>query len=372
MFECKWNDSTSTCEENDEMDCWNIPEQKFCEEMGCMWDYAFYYCMDPSSSGGGGSTSGDDCFNKEDSGTCDSATAGCYWNDTQTTCLVNCNHSARQSSETCPSEYGCNWDNGTAECTFADDGEAEPECGNGNLEEGEQCDGSDYPESINGCTDVPEAGFTGGTLGCSGTCTLDTSSCTSGGGEPVCNNGILEEGEECDGDLLNSKTCITQGFDGGTLGCSETCTFATANCTGGDEGGLSLSLDQGIDLDAVNISSTIDLWTTWDYHDLHFYKSGEDYIIEPNLVIYNNTPLTLEYSPYTDGFPIINTSYYLNTSEGTVGTIVFEDLDELEDIVYFTWNKDCSPEGFCGIVCDSDPEADPGCTVRCLSCEGGP
>ena len=55
----------------------------------------------------------------------------------------------------------------------------------------------------------------------------------------TCGNGDLDAGEDCDGGLLNSKTCITQGYTGGTLTCSASCTFVTSACTssGGDTGG---------------------------------------------------------------------------------------------------------------------------------------
>ncbi len=48
-----------------------------------------------------------------------------------------------------------------------------------------------------------------------------------------CGNGMIDSGESCDGSNLNGKTCATlgQGFDGGTLSCSSACTFNTSACT---------------------------------------------------------------------------------------------------------------------------------------------
>lgn len=48
----------------------------------------------------------------------------------------------------------------------------------------------------------------------------------------ICGNGDLDEGEACDTSNLNGKTCVTQGYFGGTLACSSTCTFDTSACQG--------------------------------------------------------------------------------------------------------------------------------------------
>jgi len=54
-----------------------------------------------------------------------------------------------------------------------------------------------------------------------------------GGGGPVCGNGVVETGEQCDGGNLNGQTCVGLGFTGGTLACSGSCTFDTSGCTTG-------------------------------------------------------------------------------------------------------------------------------------------
>jgi len=115
-------------------------------------------------------------------------------------------------------------------------------------------------------------GYASGTLSCSSDCiTYNTANCSGGGGvspiepepEPgpqcgdntdntcpsgcthaqdtdctYCGDNILQrpnnEGilEVCDNNRLNSETCITKGFIGGTLQCSSNClTFNTASCT---------------------------------------------------------------------------------------------------------------------------------------------
>lgn len=47
---------------------------------------------------------------------------------------------------------------------------------------------------------------------------------------PACGNGILETGEDCDGQQLGGQTCAAKGFSGGALKCAA-CRFDTSGCT---------------------------------------------------------------------------------------------------------------------------------------------
>ncbi len=98
----------------------------------------------------------------------------------------------------------------------------EPVCGNGILERGEDCDGDD----LGGAT-CESLGLGEGELGCTDSCTFDTSDCEI---QAVCGNGILEQGEDCDGDDLGGATCESLGLGAGELGCTDTCTFDTSDC----------------------------------------------------------------------------------------------------------------------------------------------
>lgn len=47
----------------------------------------------------------------------------------------------------------------------------------------------------------------------------------------VCGNGAVESGEQCDGSNLAGHSCITQGYGGGILSCNSSCIFNTSQCT---------------------------------------------------------------------------------------------------------------------------------------------
>lgn len=68
---------------------------------------------------------------------------------------------------------------------------------------------------------------------------------------PGCGNGIVEGMEQCDRSDLDDQTCETLGYDGGTLGCTESCLFDAAGCSGADSCGNG-ALDDGEDCDDGN------------------------------------------------------------------------------------------------------------------------
>ena len=97
-------------------------------------------------------------------------------------------------------------------------------CGNGIIESGEQCDGTNLGGET--CSSVdPNANYVGGSLSCSN-CKFVTTACL----KTVCGNNKVETGEQCDGTALNGKSCTSEGFTGGTLKCTN-CNLDTSSCT---------------------------------------------------------------------------------------------------------------------------------------------
>jgi len=89
------------------------------------------------------------------------------------------------------------------------------DCGNGNLDEFEECDSSPTGCRLSGAVcAAPGTGFE---------CTcVDT-----------CNNGIVDLGEECDGSV--AETCESRGYAGGTLACVD-CAVDEGDCVLGSCG----------------------------------------------------------------------------------------------------------------------------------------
>ncbi len=96
-----------------------------------------------------------------------------------------------------------------------------PVCGDGIPQAPrEVCDGA----ALGGETCVT-AGYDGGTLGCTQSCTLDTSGCTT-----ICGNGIRRGDEDCDSAVQGAHTCVSLGYAGGILGCAADCRFDVTAC----------------------------------------------------------------------------------------------------------------------------------------------
>ena len=102
-------------------------------------------------------------------------------------------------------------------------------CGNGVADGTEECDATDL-RSLTSCADVMLGG-TDQALSCTNECRLDFSQCQS------CGDGEVRPPEQCepakaDGtpQNLDGHTCVTQGFDGGTLVCKAGCALDSSGC----------------------------------------------------------------------------------------------------------------------------------------------
>ncbi len=109
-------------------------------------------------------------------------------------------------------------------------------CGNGVLDDGEICDGEKYSKDAkcqNGLH-LPE----GARLSCNADCSLNTDACVKDD-EPIveppktCGNDRLDEGEECDGNQIHNTASCPKGMhlpDGKSFACHENCTLDTSDC----------------------------------------------------------------------------------------------------------------------------------------------
>jgi hypothetical protein len=91
-------------------------------------------------------------------------------------------------------------------------------CGDGIIEQGEDCDGA-----LLGGQTCATLGFARGVLACA-LCHFDPSACSS------CGNGAVNGREQCDGADLGGRTCASLGFTGGALGCTDRCRITTLPC----------------------------------------------------------------------------------------------------------------------------------------------
>jgi hypothetical protein len=91
-------------------------------------------------------------------------------------------------------------------------------CRDGIISQGEECDG----DALGGAT-CASLGFAKGKLTCV-QCHYDTSGCTA------CGNDAINGKEECDGSDLGERTCDSLGYTGGTLTCSDKCKVTTTSC----------------------------------------------------------------------------------------------------------------------------------------------
>ena len=125
-----------------------------------------------------------------------------------------------------PADYGCDSANDPNETDVP-----VLNCGNSQVDPGETCDGTNF----NGLTCSDFDSFTGGNVVCNPvTCQISTSSCT-GGTTGSCGDGTVNTGETCDGTNFNGLTCSDfDSFTGGSLSCdSGLCLIDTGACTGG-------------------------------------------------------------------------------------------------------------------------------------------
>ncbi|MBN2722974.1 MAG: hypothetical protein JXR95_02770 [Deltaproteobacteria bacterium] len=126
-----------------------------------------------------------------------------------------------------------------------DDSSDTNHCGNGVIDTGEECDGND----TDGVT-CQSLGYVTGNVSCADDCTLIVN-CTGS-----CGNGETEEGEDCDGDDIPVPECAdlpNRHYVGGSVGCNNDCTLDLSQC---ESCGNSI-VDEGEDCDGAVMPETM-------------------------------------------------------------------------------------------------------------------
>ena len=96
-------------------------------------------------------------------------------------------------------------------------------CGNGILDEGEDCDGEQFKETE--CSKYVDG--SNGTLKCTNQCQYDITDCRM----PLCGNGIVDPGEACDTVVPDDLTCNKViNATVGELSCNHICQLDSSNC----------------------------------------------------------------------------------------------------------------------------------------------
>ncbi len=124
-------------------------------------------------------------------------------------------------------DTGSNDENGVTndESEVSDDDGIPDTCGNGVVEEGEVCDGN-----LVDCVDINDRLYTGGKAWCRDDCLgFDTITCEEVFHE--CGNGIVEGPEECDGGVIDCVEIDPYLFSGGKAACEDDCSgWDTITC----------------------------------------------------------------------------------------------------------------------------------------------
>ncbi len=107
----------------------------------------------------------------------------------------------------------------------------DPICGNGVLDDNEICDAEilAYKASCPAGTHLPQAA----SLSCNADCTLNTSACVPDETPVQCGNGVLDDGEICDADKMSYGASCPAGerlSSGASLSCNADCTLNTSAC----------------------------------------------------------------------------------------------------------------------------------------------
>ena len=79
-----------------------------------------------------------------------------------------------------------------------------------------------------------------------------------------CGDSLVHGTEQCDGNNTNGSTCISLGYDGGTLACKSNCSYNTSACTSQDTDGPVVDLQYPLNNTQLNQSNGYFVYNTTD------------------------------------------------------------------------------------------------------------
>ncbi len=192
-----------------------------CNAGTCGWDTSS--CTSPAVCGNNIKEGPENCDGSDFGGATCASIKGVGWTGSLT--CTSCTTIGTGSCSPPPPTCGDSTCNGSETCATCP-GDCGVCCGNGTIDSGEDCDGSTLGGAT--CNSVLGSGYTG-TLSCKVDCTFNSSACIP---PETCGNGMLDTGEQCDGSNLGSKTCTSEMGAGwsGTLSCNS-CMVVTSACS---------------------------------------------------------------------------------------------------------------------------------------------
>ncbi|MBI1934906.1 hypothetical protein HYS31_00550 [Candidatus Woesearchaeota archaeon] len=265
-----------------------------CKSTDCQFDFS--QCDQPSPCGNAKIDSGELCDDKgpvfgDTINTCtffpnyiggDLGCSGCKLDKTKCTEQPHCGDKVINTGEHCDTNVfglisSCsdlNFSSGAVGCTpgcFLDTSKCVPKqkCGNGIIDPGEQCDGTNLGPLNGQCQQYSSETFSGGTLKCDSSCKLDTGTCFGGAGS--CGNNIINVGETCDNDKFGSiQDCKDySSFSSGQLKCKN-CAIDTSSCNPIDKCGNGL-IDPSEECDGNNFGALNKSCSAYSV----FFRTGE-------------------------------------------------------------------------------------------------
>ncbi|MBU1221858.1 SBBP repeat-containing protein [Myxococcota bacterium] len=151
----------------------------------------------------------------------------CGDGDIQTEFSEQCDGTNLADKPLCGDHAGYTGDNPVScgsDCRF-DLSMCDLKCGNGTIDEGEDCDGT-VPSSFDDCGEH-DPYLAGSAVTCNTDCTFNFDSCVL----KTCGNNQIDNGEDCEVGNLQGQDCTDHGFYAGTLACTN-CHFDTVGCVG--------------------------------------------------------------------------------------------------------------------------------------------